>query len=114
MGLTETVCVTVEDPKIGGAMGHVGGRVPGAPKGACGVAAVPQPTGVVGGEGPANHGCPQEPLGGPPTVWHGLKMDTGRTPLFREDRKLAGVAHFCFAGPDRGLAPSVSEGRTQL
>ena len=67
------------------------------------------------GSGPrTNHGCPQEPLGGPPTVWHGLKMDTGRTPLFREDRKLAGVAHFCFAGPDRGFAPSVSEGRTQL
>ena len=102
MGLTETVCATVEDPKIGGEMGHVGGRVPGAPKGACDVAAVPQPTGVA-----TNHGCPQEPLGGPPTVWHGLKMDTGRTPLFREDRKLAGVAHFCFAGPDRGFALSL-------
>ena len=98
MGLTETVCATVEDPKIGGAMGHVGGRVPGAPKGASGVAAVPQPTGVVGGEGPGHKprvspraagratdrlAWTQDGHGSDTTVSRGQKIGWGCALLFR-------------------------------
>ena len=72
MGLTETVCATVEDPKIGGAMGHVGGRVPGAPKGACGVARLGRPTRLGRRAGPwavvAHEGLPKPPPARNPTT----------------------------------------------
>ena len=57
-----------------GPMGHVGGRVPGAPKGACGVARLARPTRLGRRAGPwavvAHEGLPKPPPARNPTTAH--------------------------------------------